>query len=56
MSFGRLLGGEVLQQPETDFRIPISLWANDIMDSQVKSLDGNRYDQVLTNHSFFAEV
>jgi hypothetical protein len=32
------------------------MWASDTMDGRVKSLDGNRYAQVFSNGSFFAEV
>jgi hypothetical protein len=32
------------------------MWASDTMDDRVKSLDGNRYAQVFSNRSFFAEV
>ena len=33
-----------------------SMWAYDTMDAQTKSLDGNRYDQVFSNGTFFAEI
>ena len=32
------------------------MWASDTMDGRVKSLDGNRYGQVFSNGSFFAEI
>ncbi len=32
------------------------MWASDTMDGRVKSLDGNRYGQVFSNGTFFAEV
>jgi hypothetical protein len=31
-------------------------WATDTMDGRVKSLDGNRYGQVFSNGTFFAEI
>ena len=31
-------------------------WASDTMDGRVKSFDGNRYGQVFSNGSFFAEI
>jgi hypothetical protein len=32
------------------------MWASDTMDGRVKSLDGNRYGQVLSTESYFAEI
>ena len=32
------------------------MWATDTMDGQVKSLDGNRYAQVISNGTYFAEI
>jgi hypothetical protein len=32
------------------------MWASDTMDGRVKSLDGNRYGQVFSNGTFFAEI
>jgi hypothetical protein len=32
------------------------MWASDTMDGRVKSLDGNRYGQVFSNATFFAEI
>ena len=32
------------------------IWATDTMDGQVKSLDRNRYSQVFSNGTYFAEI
>jgi hypothetical protein len=32
------------------------MWASDTMDGRVKSIDGNRYAQVFSNGSYFAEI
>ena len=32
------------------------MWASDTMDGRVKSLDGNRYAQVFSNGTYFAEI
>ena len=32
------------------------MWATDTMDMRVKSFDGNRYAQVFSNSSYFAEI
>ena len=32
------------------------MWATDIMNVQVKSLEGNRYAQVFSNGTYFAEI
>jgi hypothetical protein len=32
------------------------VWASDMLDSRVNYLDGNRYGQVFSNGTFFAEI